>query len=152
MEPRQRFAVRVLLVNAEGAVLLFRGFDPVKPEERYWFTPGGGIDPQESAADAASRELQEETGLALPPSAFGEPVHSDTTHFSFDGVSYRQEQEFYLVRVGEWIVDTSGFDGYEADSIDAHHWWSVPELERTEEIYHPQDLLEVLKRLGITSC
>src|SRR5688572_15034483 len=102
MEPRQRTAVRVLLVNDRGEVLLFRGFDPAEPRVRYWFTPGGGVDPGEQGADAAARELFEETGLAVTAAEVGDPVHHDVTSFSFDGVHYRQEQDFYLVRVSNW--------------------------------------------------
>ncbi len=36
-----------------------------------WHCPGGGVDPHESAREAAERELLEETGLALTePAAF----------------------------------------------------------------------------------
>jgi 8-oxo-dGTP pyrophosphatase MutT (NUDIX family) len=34
-----------------------------------WDIPKGGVEPGESLAEAASRELQEETGLAAPPDA-----------------------------------------------------------------------------------
>ncbi|GIH06051.1 hypothetical protein Rhe02_41180 [Rhizocola hellebori] len=152
MESRQRAAVRVLLVNDQGAVLLFRGFDPAVPEVRYWFTPGGGIAPDEPAAEAAARELYEETGLALTPAQLGEPVHHDVASYSFQGVRYRQEQDFYLVRVSNWQVDTSGFDEVEIASTDGHRWWFMEELAVAQEAYYPEDLLDVLKRLGIEPC
>jgi 8-oxo-dGTP pyrophosphatase MutT (NUDIX family) len=152
MESRQRTAVRVLLVNDQGAVLLFRGFDPAKPQTRYWFTPGGGIDPGEPPAEAAARELYEETGLALAAADLGDPVHHDVTTYSFDGVLYRQEQDFYLVKVSNWRVDTSGFDEIETATVDSHHWWSMKELAVAQEAYYPEDLLDVLKRLGIEPC
>jgi 8-oxo-dGTP pyrophosphatase MutT (NUDIX family) len=152
VEPRSRTAVRVLLVSSADRLLLFRGWDPAEPSVLYWFTPGGGLDPGETSAQGAARELHEETGLRLSPAELGDPVHREITEFSFNGVPYRQDQEFFLVRVGQWTVDTSGFDQWENETIDHHHWWSVPELERTEELYFPRDQIQVLKRLGIPRC
>jgi 8-oxo-dGTP pyrophosphatase MutT (NUDIX family) len=152
MGPVKRVASRVLLIDEHDRVLLFHGLDPAAPEINYWFTPGGGLDEGESFAEAAVRELFEETGLKVPVSEIGEPVHDEVTHFSFDGVSYRQEQRFFLVRAQRFAVSTAGFDRYEADSIDRHHWWSVAELEQTGDAYYPTDLVAVLKRLGIPSC
>ena len=51
--------VKCLVLRA-GRVLLVR-----TTYERYWALPGGGVDRGESFADAARRELGEETGLAL---------------------------------------------------------------------------------------
>jgi 8-oxo-dGTP pyrophosphatase MutT (NUDIX family) len=141
-----RRAARVLLVDAAGRVLLFAGFDPARPEHRYWFTPGGGLDPGESPADAAARELAEETGLRLAPAELGEPVWSETVEFPFDGVRYRQEQEFFLVRVPSWEVDTTGFNDIERASVSGHRWWSPAELAGTDERYYPVDLTAVLAR------
>ncbi|MEV4542457.1 NUDIX hydrolase [Micromonospora echinaurantiaca] len=142
-----RRAARVLLVDAAGRVLLFAGFDPARPEHRYWFTPGGGLDPGESPAVGAARELVEETGLRLTPEQLGEPVWRDTIEFTFDGVWYRQEQEFFLVRVPTWEVDTTGFSDVERASVDGHRWWPVDELVGAGERYYPADLPAVLARV-----
>ncbi|MGI5213681.1 NUDIX hydrolase [Plantactinospora sp. CA-290183] len=141
-----RRAARVLLVDAERRLLLFHGWDPARPERRYWFTPGGGLDPGETPALGAARELAEETGLRMPPEEFGEPVWQEVTEFSFDGRWYRQDQQFFLVRVESWEVDTRGFDPAERDTIDAHRWWTPGELARTTERFYPTDLPEVLRR------
>ncbi|RKN49324.1 NUDIX hydrolase [Micromonospora endolithica] len=141
-----RRASRVLLVDAAGRVLLFGGFDPARPDHRYWFTPGGGLDPGETYAICAARELAEETGLRLPPEAFGAPVHRDVTEFPFDGVWYRQEQEFFLVRVDAHAVDTAGFNDVERACVPDHRWWSVDELTASGQRYYPADLPAVLAR------
>lgn len=142
-----RRAARVLLVDSAQRVLLFRGFDPARPDHRYWFTVGGGLADGESAVAGAARELYEETGLRLPPAALGEPVWREVTSFPFDGVWYRQEQEFFLVRVDRWEVVTHGFDEVERASIDSYRWWSITELATTAERYYPPDLPHLLRRL-----
>ncbi|MGK5738882.1 NUDIX hydrolase [Micromonospora sp. URMC 103] len=142
-----RRAARVLLVDATGRVLLFAGFDPARPEHRYWFTPGGGLDPGESPAAGAARELAEETGLRLTTAELGEPVWQDTIEFPFDGVWYRQEQEFFLVRVPSWEVDTAGFNAIEQATTTGHRWWSAAELTETDERYYPSDLPGLLARV-----
>lgn len=142
-----RRAARVLLLDAEDRVLLFRGWDPARPEHRYWFTPGGGLDDGERPVDGAARELFEETGLRLDPADLGEPVWQQVTQFPFDGKWYRQEQEFYLHRVPTWEVDTAGFDDYERDYIDSHRWWSAAELFATRERYYPEELPTLLRDL-----
>src|SRR4051812_49765394 len=94
-----RRAARVLVLDGAGRVLMLHGFDPAVPAVRYWFTVGGGLDDGETSVSAASRELYEETGLVVPPERFGAPVHHDVAEFGFAGVRYRQEQDFYLLRV-----------------------------------------------------
>ncbi|MET8277581.1 NUDIX domain-containing protein [Micromonospora sp. NPDC005174] len=151
-----RRAARVLLVDAAGRVLMFHGFDPVRPEHRYWFTPGGGLDEGESPARGAARELAEETGLRVEPADLGEPVWSDETEFPFDGGWYRQKQDFFLLRVPGWQVDTIGFTDIEQRSIAGHRWWAPAELAASGERYYPPELPDLLARLlppaGEASC
>lgn len=142
-----RRAGRILLLDAAGRVLLFRGFDPARVQHRYWFTPGGGLNPGESPADGAARELREETGLRLPSSALGAPVWREVTEFPFDGRWYRQEQQFFVVRVADWDVVTDGFNTIERGSIDGFRWWTVEELAATKERYYPVELVDLLRQV-----
>lgn len=142
-----RRAARVVLVDREDRTLLLRGGDPARPGERWWFTPGGGLDAGETPAEGAVRELREETGLRIAPAELGEPVWHQVTTFSYNNRTYRQEQDFYLARVAEWQVDTSGFDVEERASIDAHRWWTADELDATAETIYPAELAGLLRRL-----
>ena len=146
-EATPRPAARVILIDEAGRVLLFHGFDPARPSHGYWFTPGGGLEPGESYAEGAARELFEETGLRMAPSALGDPVFRDLIEFPFDGRRYRAEQAFYLVRVDRWEVDTAGFDDLEKAYMDRYAWWSADDLDSTEEKFYPAGLPGLLRTL-----
>jgi 8-oxo-dGTP pyrophosphatase MutT (NUDIX family) len=146
--PIPRRAARVLLIDGEGRVLMFRGFDPADPARRYWFTVGGGLDPGETAAEGAVRELREETGLHLGPDEVGRPVWHEVTNFPYDGRWYRQEQDFFLVRVGSLDVSVEGFDHEERRSIDGYRWWSVDDLVTTDEAIYPLGLSDLLREVA----
>lgn len=60
--------VRVAAWDEEGAVLLVR-----HTYLRGWYLPGGAVDPGETLAEAALRELREETGVLPGPSPAGGP-------------------------------------------------------------------------------
>ncbi|MCU1693532.1 MAG: hydrolase [Frankiales bacterium] len=147
--PVDRQAARVLLLDAQDRVLLFLGLDPEEPERgRWWITPGGGLDPGESAAQGAARELAEETGLVVDPVSLGAPVHARTAEFVFAGQAYRQVEDFFLVRVDAHDVDTAGFTALEVAAVLEHRWWSAQELRATDEVVYPADLLVVLARVA----
>jgi 8-oxo-dGTP pyrophosphatase MutT (NUDIX family) len=145
--PIPRRAARIVLLDAAGRVLLFRGTDPGRPGSRYWFTAGGGLEPGESVVDGAIREVQEETGLELSPADIGDPVWHETANFPFDNRWYRQEQDFFLVRVDSWEVTMAGFDEVEAGSIDSFHWWSLDELETTTQEVYPAGLAGLIREM-----
>ena len=145
--PIDRRAARVLLVDAAGRVLLLNGYDPDDPGQgTWWFTPGGGLDEGEQNADAACRELAEQTGLVLSTDALGPVVHERVAHFTFSGRRYRQAEVYYLARVDRHEVDTAGWTPVEVASVLGHRWWPVGELAGTSERVHPADLAAVLDR------
>ncbi|MEU8655139.1 NUDIX hydrolase [Actinoplanes philippinensis] len=144
-----RRAGRVLLVDLAGRVLLLHGGDPARPGLHWWFTPGGGLDEGETTVDAACRELFEETGLRVAPARLGEPVRHEVTEFSYDGRQYRQEQDFFLLRVPDWQVDTAGMDEEERLTITEHRWWSAAEIEASHEEIYPADLAALLRHLTV---
>ena len=143
----ERRAARVLLLDAQDRVLLFHGCDPADDTAgHWWFTPGGGLDPGESPAQGAARELAEETGLVVDPVALGAPVHARTAEFVFAGQAYRQVEDFFLVRVDAHEVDTAGFTALEVAAVLEHRWWPAAELRATDEVVYPADLVAVLGR------
>jgi len=109
---RFRRAARVILLDERDRVLLLHGCDVDQRERSWWFTVGGGIDAGETPRDAAIRELFEETGIELAPSALVGPVFSRSAVFDFFRESCRQEEVFfvgrYAARVGRRSVGEDG--------------------------------------------
>jgi 8-oxo-dGTP pyrophosphatase MutT (NUDIX family) len=142
----ERRAGRVLLVDRAGRALLLHGGDPARPGMRWWFTPGGGLEPGESTVEAAARELFEETGLRVAdPADLGAPIRHEQTEFSYNGRDYVQTQDFFLLRVADWQVDTAGMDEEEQLTIIEHRWWSAAEIEASDELIYPADLAALLR-------
>lgn len=54
--------VRVIVMDQQGRILLVRQHHENRD---IWMVPGGGIEEGESAAEAAAREILEETGLEI---------------------------------------------------------------------------------------
>lgn len=144
-----RNAARVLLVDDGGRLLLLRWVHASAPERgSWWITPGGGLDEGEAYPDGAARELFEETGLRLAATDLTGPVFERDTDTEIDGMRYRQHEVFFVGRVGAHEVDTAGFTDLEVASITDHRWWTLPELESTEERISPRELPALLRAVA----
>ena len=142
--PRRR-AARVLLLDPADRILLLHGFDPLVPGRDWWFTPGGGVEPEEGLAEAALREVAEETGIT--DVELGPLVARRSSAFSFDGRDFDQDEWYYLARTRTTALDGSGQTELERRTVDQLRWWGPDELLATEETVYPEALGPLLRHL-----
>ena len=142
----RRQAARVVVVDHDGRTLLMQGCDPLVPETRFWFTPGGGVDEGETPAEAGARELYEEVGLVVVASDLGESVARYTSEFPFDGRYYVQEQEVFLLRTPAFAAEPVALDVHEVRSEIRLAWLSLDELAALPETYYPTELPDFVRQ------
>jgi len=111
----------------------------------HWVTIGGGTDHGEGTAQAALRELWEESGIKASVGELIGPVWHRTTEFSFAGMRFWQEEDYYVLRVGEVQVTLANLDPLERDTITGYRWWSREELAATTESFFPAELPELMR-------
>lgn len=142
----RRRGVRVLLVDEDGAVLLFQDSDPGLPEFRWWVTPGGGIDVGETERGAAVREVAEETGCRLAEADLVGPLAVRRAVHGYSDQVVDQTESFYLARVAHFEVDVSGHTVEEVLTLQQHRWWPRADLETTDAWLWPAQLVELYDR------
>jgi 8-oxo-dGTP diphosphatase len=136
----QRPAARILLLDEHDRVLLFRFTAGDRPA--FWATPGGAVDPGESFAAAARRELREETGLDLE---CGPEIHARTVKFTtLEDVRVIADERYFLVRTDSFELDTSAHTELERRVMQTHRWFDRPELADWPEIIFPENLADIL--------
>ena len=134
----RRSAVRLVVLDERGQVLLFHTRDPDRPEVGMWWElPGGGIEPGESYTDTAVRELWEETGLAAL--RIGSPTWTRRATFRLRTVRRLQDALVVAVPVAGVApeVDVGAQTAYERESYLGHRWWPRQELVATGERCYP---------------
>ena len=100
------------------------------------------MDHGETLEDAARRELREETGVSVAD--IGPVVFSQSVQLEFEGIRYQQDEHYFRVRVDEIAVDETGWTDTERRVVVEHRWWSVSELDSTDETVYPQNLAALL--------
>lgn len=136
-----RPAARILLVAPDGRVLLFR-FDTADERPPFWCTPGGALDPGEGYAEAAARELWEETGIRADP---GPEIARRTVDFvTIERVAVTAEERWYRVDTPATAIDPAGHTPLERRVMQQWRWFSREELARWPEPIFPEDLAALL--------
>ena len=148
---RHRETARIALQADSGRfILMFSHWSPESGLEPRWVCPGGGIEPNEELWLAASRELQEETGLVVDPAEFGPKVaqiefRQDWKTGDFEtGVAH-----FFKFQVrDEFVIDRSFWTPEELRDILDVRWWDVSALKASGETVGPPGLVDLLAGLG----
>lgn len=158
--PSHRTSARVVLLDETGAVLLLCGSDPANPAfgdgaaPRWWFTVGGEVGNGERLAEAAARELAEETGLRVSPADMIGPIWRRDEVFEFNG-SLIDSEEFYLVhRTSRFEPSLVGRTELERSYIHGARWCDANDIAALtaagEQVYPLQlgELLPAANRLA----
>ena len=139
--PEDRPTARILLLDPDGRILLFR-FDPGDGRPAFWATPGGGLDPGEDFAAGARRELREETGLDLD---CGTEVARRLVEFvTLEDVPVVADERYFLVRTDSAGIATTGHTELERRVMRDWHWFTAAEIAAHDETIFPENLLAML--------
>jgi 8-oxo-dGTP pyrophosphatase MutT (NUDIX family) len=143
---RIRRAARLIVLDAEARALMFR-YD-VPGRDPFWVTAGGECEPDEHFAEAARRELLEETGIIADP---GPEIARMTPEFvTVEGEPVQADERFFLVRVAEARVDTSRHTALEQALMTQHRWFTLDELDSWPEAVFPANLAAMIRSLIAT--
>ncbi|WP_432022107.1 NUDIX hydrolase [Streptomyces parvus] len=140
-----RKVARVVLLDPDGRVLLLHGHEPDDPADTWWFTPGGGLEGDETREQAARRELAEETGIT--DIELGPLLWTRICSFPFDGRRWDQDEWYYLARTQQTATAPQGLTDLELRSVAGLRWWTSAELLVTRETVYPTRLAELLRTL-----
>ncbi|MCQ4210549.1 NUDIX hydrolase [Streptomyces longispororuber] len=144
-----RPVARVVLLDPEGRVLLLHGHEPDDAAVDWWFTPGGGLEGDETREQAALRELAEETGITEVE--LGPVLWQRTCSFPFDGRRWDQDEWYFLARTTSPAdrveINATGLTDLERRSVEGARWWTYQELAEAHETVYPTRLAELLNRL-----
>ena len=123
------------MLTPENRVLLMQAQEP-SGDFRIWFTPGGGMKPDEDPEACLRREIAEETGLSHVD--MGPLIWHRHQIFTWDNQLYDQREDIYLVPVQEFEpVMKDNPSEIEQASFLRFKWWSLEEIGASEEQFAP---------------
>ncbi|WP_128380953.1 NUDIX hydrolase [Streptomyces cavernae] len=142
-----RKVARVVLLDAQDRILLLHGHEPDDTADDWWFTPGGGVEGDETREEAALRELAEETGIT--DVELGPVLWQRKCSFPFAGRRWDQDEWYYLARTTgtRTVLAAAGLTELERRSVAGARWWTCRELTEAHETVYPTRLAELLRTL-----
>ncbi|CAN5438441.1 hypothetical protein BH09ACT12_BH09ACT12_22750 [soil metagenome] len=144
MEPIVRVTARVVPVNEDGAALLLLDQDPAAPGVLRWASIGGGVEAGESAAEAAVRELYEETGIVADTDDIIGPLCRVKRSYTYDHVRYDGDHTYLALAVsGDIVVNFDRLEPEEVGNVLDAAWFSPEALVADGRMVEP-DLPDII--------
>jgi 8-oxo-dGTP pyrophosphatase MutT (NUDIX family) len=146
-----RHTARLIILDPAGRVLLIEyAATPAAQSAhqgltRFWFTPGGGIEPGETAEQAALREMAEEVGLTGLP-LLGEVARRSAVNDVFTRAAFCHER-YFLVRAPSDHFDTAMLAETDQDEVLDVRWWEIEALAASGTAIFPVALPLFLRSL-----
>ncbi|WP_267423019.1 NUDIX domain-containing protein [Methylobacterium sp. GC_Met_2] len=113
---------------------------------RFWFMPGGGLEPGEDHVTACRRELGEEIGRT--DAAIGPQVAACDGPFHLFRQPRDARERYFLVRLPDDRVDTSRLAETEDNPVLGTRWWPIAELRASGERVEPAGLADLAADLA----
>lgn len=148
--PIERHAVRLVLLDAEGSVLLLHTRDLSDPNfPNTWELPGGGIEQGESFVAAACREIREETGIDLDDASISAPRWHRDVLYTYRGEKRLQHESIGVARIERVapFVSASLRVAFEGDDLFEHRWWPLRDIVQSDSLFYPRSLPTLLPRV-----
>ncbi|PRY55903.1 NUDIX domain-containing protein [Glycomyces artemisiae] len=136
----RRKTARAVLLDHHGRVLLLDRPAKIRDVgDRYFHTPGGAIEPGETPAEAAARELAEELDFQTAPSELGTPV----------ATCYSLQQR---IATGEFVAADDVFfllrtDAARTPAATPHAWLDPDAMDAAPARILPRGLADLVRRL-----
>src|SRR5438552_449454 len=142
--PVLRPAVRLILFDNANRLLLVR-FEDSSRQVSWWAAPGGGLKPGENYEEALKREVFEEAGHhLLDPGSW---IWTREHVIELERQRFRQQERFYSTRTDAFEPVSQGLEPVETAHVRSLRWWTLSELEATQDELSPRELPRLIRRL-----
>ena len=143
-----RKSSRAIVLNEENQIFLFKYvFDYLAEDKEIWITPGGSLEEGESFEGALKRELFEELGVKItkvcPEVYYRNPLYTMKT-----GEKVQSVEKFFLVTLDNESFSFDHWTESEKKRMLAGKWWSLEEIEESENEFFSIDIVRILKELS----
>lgn len=128
---------RVVLINERNELLLMH---VQLPSHSFWCTIGGGIKDQETTIMAAKRETYEEIGFEDSDIRWGKAIWYGEHIMNRKNIPTLHKETFIVGWTKRNDINCNGMTKEEQDVVQGFKWWSLQELQTTDEFIAPPSL------------
>lgn len=145
-----RNSVKILLLNPQNELMLMSVNDPTTTASdgqyygRFWCPIGGGVEPGESLAETALREIYEETGILAEDVELGPAVWYGEFEFFLNGIFTHMKQTFIVGRTQQMESTLSNLTPFEKSVVEKLAWFSLDQIKNCDEVVYPVVLVDYL--------